>query len=238
MLKHTHYLNCPDIDFDAFSEFMAGNSSNFRCKGCTKIQFMPSERHNTELIAFVANLPDPVIAIDLKGSVVSTGKPRCTQPIWQARRRSYWRIRSRPSKFIALTLVAIEGEATRHREALCWTVDSPQLNPGTYLSGWRRQRTCACEQVRRRFVLATKRWIRPMIPEQVSNLGFEHFVGVSNRHKALISRFQKLAMLDQPLLIEGDTGTGKEMLAKACQQPLKPLVFPIFDLSVHRCLMT
>jgi transcriptional regulator of aroF, aroG, tyrA and aromatic amino acid transport len=49
-----------------------------------------------------------------------------------------------------------------------------------------------------------------------NNLGFEHFLGVSNRHKALISQAKKLAMLDQPLLIEGDTGTGKEMLAKAC----------------------
>ncbi len=41
------------------------------------------------------------------------------------------------------------------------------------------------------------------IPLQ-SNLGFEHFVGVSNRHKSLMSQAKKLAMLDQPLLIEGN----------------------------------
>ncbi|MGO2474498.1 MAG: sigma 54-interacting transcriptional regulator, partial [Vibrio litoralis] len=47
-------------------------------------------------------------------------------------------------------------------------------------------------------------------------LGFEHFVGVSNHHQRLVSQAKKLAMLDQPLLIEGETGTGKEMLARAC----------------------
>ena len=49
-----------------------------------------------------------------------------------------------------------------------------------------------------------------------NNLGFEHFVGVSNRHKSLISQAKKLSALDQPLLIQGETGTGKEMLARAC----------------------
>ncbi|MCV5372993.1 sigma 54-interacting transcriptional regulator, partial [Escherichia coli] len=44
-------------------------------------------------------------------------------------------------------------------------------------------------------------------------LGFEHFVGISNRHKALMNQAKKLSVLDQPLLIEGETGTGKEMLA-------------------------
>ncbi len=68
------------------------------------------------------------------------------------------------------------------------------------------------------------------IPEQ-NNLGFEHFVGVSNRHKALIGQAKKLAMLDQPLLIEGDTGTGKEMLAKACHNRSNRASFPFLILS-------
>ncbi len=64
-----------------------------------------------------------------------------------------------------------------------------------------------------------------------NNLGFEHFVGVSNRHKALMSQAKKLAMLDQPLLIEGETGTGKEMLAKACHNRSNRASFPFLVLS-------
>ena len=63
------------------------------------------------------------------------------------------------------------------------------------------------------------------------DLGFEHFVGISNRHKALINQAKKLAMLDQPLLIEGETGTGKEMLAKACHNRSERANAPFLVLS-------
>lgn len=63
------YLNCPDIDFDTFSELMAEIRRISGVKDVRKIQFMPMERHNTELISLLNNLPDAVLAIDLKGAV-------------------------------------------------------------------------------------------------------------------------------------------------------------------------
>lgn len=54
---------------------------------------------------------------------------------------------------------------------------------------------------------------------------------MSNRHKALITQAKKLAMLDQPLLIEGDTGTGKEMLARACHARSSRATKPFLVLS-------
>lgn len=63
------YLNCPDIDFETFSELMAEIRRISGVKDVRKIQFMPMERHNTELISLLNNLPDAVLSIDLKGSV-------------------------------------------------------------------------------------------------------------------------------------------------------------------------
>ncbi len=63
------YLNCPDIDFDTFSLLMAEIRRISGVKDVRKIQFMPMERHNTELISLVNNLPDPVLAMDVKGAV-------------------------------------------------------------------------------------------------------------------------------------------------------------------------
>ncbi|MGF1894626.1 PAS domain-containing protein, partial [Vibrio campbellii] len=63
------YLNCPDIDFDTFSELMAEIRRISGVKDVRKIQFMPMERHNTELISLLNNLPEPVVAIDLRGYV-------------------------------------------------------------------------------------------------------------------------------------------------------------------------
>jgi transcriptional regulator of aroF, aroG, tyrA and aromatic amino acid transport len=68
------------------------------------------------------------------------------------------------------------------------------------------------------------------IPES-NSIGFEHFVGISNRHKHLMSHAKKLSMLDQPLLIEGETGTGKEMLARACHARSERSTQPFLVLS-------
>lgn len=45
---------------------------------------------------------------------------------------------------------------------------------------------------------------------------FEHIIGVSPKMRQVLEQARKLAMLDAPLLIVGDTGTGKDVLARAC----------------------
>jgi len=45
---------------------------------------------------------------------------------------------------------------------------------------------------------------------------FDHIVAVTPKMRQVIDQARKLAMHDAPLLIVGDTGTGKDMLARAC----------------------
>jgi len=45
---------------------------------------------------------------------------------------------------------------------------------------------------------------------------FDHIVAVSSKMRQVLDQARKLAMLDAPLLIVGDTGTGKDLLAHAC----------------------
>lgn len=66
----------------------------------------------------------------------------------------------------------------------------------------------------------------------VSNLStFQHLIGISQQHNALISQAKKLACLTSPLLIVGETGTGKEMLAKACHHYSDRSASPFLVLS-------
>ncbi len=46
--------------------------------------------------------------------------------------------------------------------------------------------------------------------------GFEHLQAESQKMKQVLAQASKLAMQDAPLLIVGETGTGKELLARAC----------------------
>ncbi|HBO38530.1 MAG TPA: transcriptional regulator, partial [Pasteurellaceae bacterium] len=45
---------------------------------------------------------------------------------------------------------------------------------------------------------------------------FDDVVALSPKMKALTEKAKKFALLNMPLLIQGETGTGKDLIAKAC----------------------
>lgn len=47
---------------------------------------------------------------------------------------------------------------------------------------------------------------------------FSQIIAVSGKMKHVVEQARKLAMLSAPLLIIGDTGTGKDLFAHACHQ--------------------
>ncbi len=50
------YLNCPDIDFETFSELMAEIRRIPGVKDVRKIHFMPIDRHITEFFSLINNM--------------------------------------------------------------------------------------------------------------------------------------------------------------------------------------
>ncbi|MDW2121881.1 sigma 54-interacting transcriptional regulator, partial [Vibrio sp. 2026] len=189
---------------------------------------MPMERHNTELLSLVDNLPDPVFAIDLKGAVDMANMSALSL------------LGLHKQEVIGTQIGALlpsvrfsrwyEGVNARTRENL--VIDGLdyilELMP-VYIRDEAQNSTLAS-------TLMTIRTSQhgTQIEERLplhNPLGFEHFVGISNRHKALINQAKKLSVLDQPLLIEGETGTGKEMLAKACHSRSSRASKPFLVLS-------
>ncbi|MGI3064719.1 transcriptional regulator TyrR [Vibrio diabolicus] len=222
------YLNCPDIDFDTFSELMAEIRRIPGVKDVRKIQFMPMERHNTELLSLVDNLPDPVFAIDLKGAVDMANMSALSL------------LGLHKQEVIGTQIGALlpsvrfsrwsEGVNGRTRENL--VIDGLdyvlELMP-VYIRDEAQNSTLASTLMTIRSSQQVAR-IEESLPLH-NPLGFEHFVGISNRHKALMNQAKKLSVLDQPLLIEGETGTGKEMLAKACHSRSSRASKPFLVLS-------
>ncbi|MGD8109163.1 transcriptional regulator TyrR [Vibrio sp. TRT 17S01] len=207
------YLNCPDIDFDTFSELMAEIRRISGVNDVRKIQFMPIERHNTELISLLNNLPEPVLAIDLKGHVD------------MANHAALNLFNHDEDEMIGMPVASLlptfnfskwsEGKSTRQRDTIVINgLDYVMEMTPVYITDESNESVLASTVMIIRSA-QEKPVFNDSLPLQ-NNLGFEHFVGVSNRHKALITQAKKLAMLEQPLLIQGETGTGKEMLARAC----------------------
>ncbi|MGF1748944.1 MULTISPECIES: transcriptional regulator TyrR [Vibrio] len=221
------YLNCPDIDFDTFRDLMAEIRRISGVKDVRKIQFMPSERHNTELVSLLTNLPYPVLSINLKGSV-DMANHAALKLLGKSEQEA---IAQHISHLLPSFQFSkwIEGDICRQKQAI--VVDGMdywmEILP-VYITGESNETVLASA------VMSIQPSSTAIVSESLSDnntLGFEHFVGVSNRHKALMSQAKKLAMLDQPLLIEGDTGTGKEMLAKACHSRSNRASNPFLVLS-------
>jgi transcriptional regulator of aroF, aroG, tyrA and aromatic amino acid transport len=222
------YLNCPDVDFETFRGLMAKIRRIPGVDDVRKILFMPIERHNTELISLLNNLPDAVLSINLKGFVD------------MANHAALSLFNVSDHEIIDQSVSALihgfnfsrwlEEKKSRQREevvlnGLDYVLDVMPV----YIQGESNESILASVMM----ILRSGDGAEQPLPQLSLHheLGFEHFVGVSNRHKNLLNQAKKLAMLDQPLLIEGETGTGKEMLAKACHNRSARAPFPFLVLS-------
>jgi len=222
------YLNCPEIEFDAFRELMAQIRLISGVTDVRKIQFMPSERHSTELMALLANLPDPVLSVSLKGTIDVAN--HAAMDLFSAFGESI--IDEQVGHLIPQLSFAkwLDESKARFRDNVVINgLDYALEIMPVYITGESNDTVLASAVVTLKSNQAHV-VLGQFLSEQ-NSLGFEHFVGSSSKHKALISQAKKLAMMSQPLLIEGDTGTGKEMLARACHSRSERASEPFLVLS-------
>lgn len=80
-------------------------------------------------------------------------------------------------------------------------------------------------------MLRIERLARVAASKTTSAMAFGRVVGASPEMRRLYPRFQELAASDEPVLIEGETGTGKELLAEALHEkgPRAGAPFIVFD---------
>lgn len=207
------YLNFPEVAFDEFSQLMAKIRRIEGVIDVRKIPFLPSERRNMELLAVLSTLPDPVFAINLKGKI-----DNANQAVASLFNRDKEALIGEPANVLLPNfnvMYWLEESRVRQRESM----DIEGMNyvmeiMPVYITDDDNTSILASAVVIIKPAMDST-LARPFIPES-SNLGFEHFVGSSTKYKTLISQAKKLSDIDQSLLIQGETGTGKEMLARAC----------------------
>lgn len=209
------YLNFSSIDFDLFSALMVNIR---RISGVTDVRtvsYMPSEQRLRALRALLESLPEPVLSIDLKGKVDLANLAALTLFGLSEEKILTQSASGLLSGYNFLR--HLEGDKiTSHSERVIvrgqdYLMDIMPI----YQGDEDNQPKSVTGAV---IVLKSAARIGRQLQNKnvADNNAFGHIVAVSSKMKQLIEQANKLAILDVPLLIIGDTGTGKDVLAQAC----------------------
>lgn len=208
------YLNFSQLDFDTFRALMAEIRRIAGVTDVRTVNFMPSEREHRALRALLESMPEPVFSIDMKGKV------ELANPAAQAL------FGFSEDKIRNQTATALIGGYNFNR----W-LESEQTTPQServvirsqdflmditpiYLEDENQQNAAVGAVV---MLKSTARMGRQLQNLSVNDdTEFDHIVAASPKMRHVLDQARKLAMLDAPLLIVGDTGTGKDILARAC----------------------
>lgn len=207
------YLHCPNLinlQFQALRPKFEAIAGVF---GVKRVGLMPSERRHMELNALLGALEFPVLSIDMAGSIVAANRAAAQllgvrvdevpgMPLSRyaedfdlpqlvrdnKSRINGLRVKVRGDVFLA-DIAPLQSEH-----------DDSEALAGAVLTLHRADR------IGERIYHVRKQELR----------GFDSIFQSSKVMAAVVREARRMAPLDAPLLIEGETGTGKELLARAC----------------------
>lgn len=208
------YLNFPELEFSDFQHLMPEIRRIPGVYDVKTIPYMPSEREHHEIQALLKALPDLIFSLDVRGRITQANQAALSA--------------------LGTTIEELRGGALGHHIkgfAFSRWLESSEPRAQTCKLGLGGEEYLAdliplfVDEDKGRqalagavVVLKSARRVglhfSALHADEIG--GFEHIQGQSSRMKQVSVEAAKLAMQDAPLLIMGETGTGKELLARAC----------------------
>ncbi len=207
------YLNFTTLGFDAFRELMTEIRRIPGVSDVRTVAFMPSEREHRALNALLESMPEPVLSFDLKGKV----------ELVNAAALSLFELTQEKARTLNVGQLLNDYHFSRWQEqggqpetsrVVIRGQDFLQEVTPVHLEDDKGKSTVAGALVTLKSAVRMGRQLQdtPINDERE----FDHIVAASPRMRQVVEQARKLAMLDAPLLLVGETGTGKDMLARAC----------------------
>ena len=202
MVPPNVYIDAPTLSPQVLDEL---REALFRVNGVQSVMvvdILPGQRRHLQLDALLAAMTDPVLALDRDGHVLLANPALVTLYGRDPTGESIGELFSNPGLLDALLENGFRlplREVTLNGHPLMLDA-TPITDAGALLTLYQPSR----------------------IGERLAALhhdhaeGFDALLGDSPAIRTLKTRAQRVAALDAPLLIQGETGTGKELVARAC----------------------
>ncbi|OFC63110.1 transcriptional regulator TyrR [Candidatus Erwinia dacicola] len=209
------YLNFSSVSFDQFSQLMAEIRRIPSVTDVRTVSYLPSEREHRALSILLVALPEPVFSIDLKGKVELSNPAAQTLFTLNEEKMRNYSAGSLISGFNFQRWLESERiKAQAHHVVLQGRDFLMEITPIHAQDEEGRSSNPVGGVVMLKSTARMGQQLQKLAVNDDSK--FQDIVAVSSKMRQVIDQARKLAMFDAPLLIVGDTGTGKDMLARAC----------------------
>ncbi|MBG22531.1 MAG: transcriptional regulator TyrR [Idiomarinaceae bacterium] len=207
------FLNFPELEFKDFQHLMPEIRRIPNVKDVKTVAFMPSEREHFEFSLLLNKLPDPVLSVDAKGTI-DIANDAAVLLLSDTRQHL-------PGTAIAQWLSGFNVQRWLEREPTEPHTTQVTVNGAKYFAElmpiWVKD-----EHEATSFAGAVLTCKPQPLSQQWQRTGqhdaFHQLLGEHASMRKLIKEARRMAELNVPLLIQGETGVGKELLARACHQ--------------------
>lgn len=212
------YLNFAEIDFNEFRLLMGDIRLIPSVKDVKTVPYMPSERGMRALKAVVESIPDPILSVDLKGNIKLANNAAATLLATSSEQI----LSQTAGSFISgynfsrdLEQDLLSDNVTNKSKRVTVRNQNYLMDINPILIEDEDHQVPPVGAVI--ILKSAASWSYQHKNNQSQNENaFDHIIAVSSKMRQVVEQARKWATLDAPLLIMGDTGTGKDVLALAC----------------------
>lgn len=212
------YLNIDKIGFDLFKTLMMDIRYVDGVSDVKTVNYMPSEQESHALKVLVESITDPIFSVDLKGRIElanQAARSLVGQNTGQILHQNIGGYINGYNFTRDLNSDLNHKKSARHSQRV--TVKGQlylmDINP-VYFEENKEQPDIAGAVIVLHSV-ATLSYQKNNVQTESQN-AFDHIIAVSPKMHQVVEQAKKWAKLNAPLLITGDTGTGKDIIALAC----------------------
>jgi transcriptional regulator of aroF, aroG, tyrA and aromatic amino acid transport len=207
------YLNFAEIEFNTFSSLMAEIRRIAGVTDVRTIPWMPSEREHLALSALLEAMPEPFLSLDLKSKVERVNHASCQLFAQSQEKLSNHHAAQLIPGFNFQRWLESSPQNTHSEHVVINGQNFLMEITPVYLKGENDARVLTGAVIMLRSTVRMGRQLQNLSSQDVG--AFSQIIAVSPKMRHVVDQARKLANLTAPLLITGDTGTGKDLLAHA-----------------------